>query len=167
MTVRYAQGCVNSVADTNEIPIGFTKPTGIPADYAELARLMFDLTTMDFRRTRPEFRRLCWRAKGVCVRIPRSVRLLSGEDEEYSGSRCPVAIVYEAPLADPNRHDHDHCPTLLSRNAGGRIRTDNHIEVKPATPISDLHLALLDTVGVPRGKLGNSDGKLNFLADFS
>jgi hypothetical protein len=77
------------------------------------------------------------------------------------------AIVYGASLADPNHHDHDHCPTLLAGNAGGRIRTGNHIAVKTGTPISDLHLTLLDTVGVQTDKLGNSDGKLNFLADFS
>jgi hypothetical protein len=29
------------------------------------------------------------------------------------------AIVYGAPISDPNRHDHDHCPTLLVGNAGG------------------------------------------------
>jgi hypothetical protein len=73
------------------------------------------------------------------------------------------ATVYGAGLADPNVHDHDHCPTLMVGNAGGRLRPGQHVTVKQGTPISDLHLTMLDLVGVPTDKLGNSDGQLNFL----
>jgi hypothetical protein len=71
--------------------------------------------------------------------------------------------VYGASLADPNHHDHDHCPTLMAGNAGGKIKTGQHVVFKPGTPISNLHLTMLDAVGVPTDKLGNSDGKLDFL----
>jgi hypothetical protein len=73
------------------------------------------------------------------------------------------AMVYGASLADPNHHDHDHCPTLLVGNAGGQIKTGNHVAYKQGTPVSSLHLTVLDAVGVPTDKLGNSDGKLDFL----
>jgi hypothetical protein len=77
------------------------------------------------------------------------------------------AIVYGASLGDPNHHDHDHCPTLFAGNSGGRFKTGQHVTLKQGTPISDLHLTLLDAIGVPTDKLGNSDGKLNFLPSIS
>jgi len=73
------------------------------------------------------------------------------------------AIVYGAGLADPNVHDHDHCPTLLVGNAGAPIKLARHVRFRPGTPISNLHLTMLDAVGAPTDKLGNSDGKLDFL----
>jgi hypothetical protein len=74
-----------------------------------------------------------------------------------------TATVYGAGLADPNVHDHDHCPTLMVGNAAGKIKTGQHVVFKQGTPLSDLHLTMLDLVGVPTDKLGNSDGQLNFL----
>ena len=74
-----------------------------------------------------------------------------------------TATVYGAGLADPNVHDHDHCPTLMVGNAAGKIKTGQHVAFKQGTPLSDLHLTMLDLVGVPTDKLGNSDGQLNFL----
>jgi hypothetical protein len=77
------------------------------------------------------------------------------------------AVVYGAGLADPNRHDHDHCPTLLAGSAGGKIKTGKHVAFKDGTPLSDLHITLLDSIGVPTDRLGNSNGKLDFLAGVS
>jgi hypothetical protein len=48
-------------------------------------------------------------------------------------------------------------------NAAGKIKTGQHVAFKQGTPLSDLHLTMLDLVGVPTDKLGNSDGQLNFL----
>jgi hypothetical protein len=73
------------------------------------------------------------------------------------------AISYGAGLADPNVHDHDHCPTLLIGNVGVPIRMGQHVHFKQGTPISNLHLTMLDAVGVPMDKFGNSEGKLDFL----
>jgi hypothetical protein len=72
-------------------------------------------------------------------------------------------LVYGASIADPNVHDHDHCPTLLLGNAGSPIRTGQHVHFKQGTPISNLHLTMLDAIGVQTDKLGNSEGKLDFL----
>jgi hypothetical protein len=73
------------------------------------------------------------------------------------------AISYGAGLADPNVHDHDHCPTLLIGNVGAPIRMGQHVHFKQGTPISNLHLTMLDAIGVPMDKFGNSEGKLDFL----
>jgi hypothetical protein len=190
-------------AGSSEIPAGVTKPAGIPVDYAEHARLMFDLIAMAFQTDTTRVSTFMLAREGGVrpypeIGVPEAHHSIShhGGDpvliekliqievyhmqqfayflekmksiQEGDGTLLDhSAIVYGASLADPNHHDHDHCPTLLAGNAGGRIRTGNHIAVKTGTPISDLHLTLLDTVGVQTDKLGNSDGKLNFLADFS
>jgi len=74
-----------------------------------------------------------------------------------------VAMAYGASLADPNHHDHDHCPTLVVGSAGGQFRTGSHVQYEHGTPVSSLHLTMLDAVGVNTDKLGNSQGKLDFL----
>lgn len=66
-------------------------------------------------------------------------------------------VVYGAAIGDPNAHDHNNLPTLL---AGGGIRGGRHIRYARNTPVTNLHLSLLDMAGVPIDKLGDSTGKL-------
>jgi hypothetical protein len=75
------------------------------------------------------------------------------------------AIVYGASMADPNRHDHGRCPTLVAGSAGKRIRGGRHIAYPEGTPMANFHLSMLDIVGVTTDKLGDSNGQLNLLAD--
>jgi hypothetical protein len=75
------------------------------------------------------------------------------------------AIVYGASMADPNRHDHGRCPTLVAGSAGKRIRGGRHIAYPEGTPMANFHLSMLDIAGVPTDKLGDSNGQLNLLAD--
>ena len=42
----------------------------------------------------------------------------------------------------------------------GRIRGGRHIEVAKGTPLTNLHLTLLDRLGVPVDTLGDSTGRL-------
>jgi Protein of unknown function (DUF1552) len=187
----------------SELPPGVAKPSGIPVDYAEHARLMFDLITIAFQTdtTRvvtfmlareggvrpypecgvPEAHHSISHHGGDPVLIEKLIKIevyhmqqfayflekMKGIQEGSGSLLDHSAIVYGAALADPNHHDHDHCPTLIAGNAGGRIRTGQHVAFTPGTHLSDLHLSLLDTVGVPTDKLGNSDGKLNFLSGIS
>ena len=72
-------------------------------------------------------------------------------------------LAYGASIADPNVHDHDHCPTLLAGNTGSSIQMGQHVHFKQGTPISNLHLTMLDAIGVPTDRLGNAEGKLDFL----
>ncbi len=83
---------------------------------------------------------------------------------EGSGTLLDHSVVtYGAALGDPNVHDHIHLPTMIAGSANGRIETGRHLRVPDNTPMTNLHLALLDLVGVPTDKLGDSTGKLNFL----
>jgi hypothetical protein len=73
------------------------------------------------------------------------------------------AITYGAALGDPNIHDHIHLPTLIAGRANGKIKGGRHVMYPEGTPMSNLHLSLLDLAGVPCEKLGDATGKLDYI----
>jgi hypothetical protein len=66
-----------------------------------------------------------------------------------------------ASLADPNKHDHRNLPTLV---AGGLVPGNRHLVVEKGTPMTNLMLSMMDTLGVHEDKLGDSTGRLAGLA---
>ena len=77
------------------------------------------------------------------------------------------AITYGAALGDPNIHDHIHLPTLIAGRAFGQIKPGRHIRYADLTPMSNLHLSLLDLAGVPTEKLGDSTGTLDHITELT
>jgi hypothetical protein len=61
-------------------------------------------------------------------------------------------------------HSQHDLPILVAGGASGRIAGGRYI-VYPGdtTPLTNLYLTMLDKVGVPTEKLGDSTGKLNRL----
>jgi hypothetical protein len=71
-------------------------------------------------------------------------------------------VMAGASLADPNRHDHRNLPVIV---ASGLIKGDRHVTVQKDTPMTNMMLAMMDTLGVKADKLGDSTGRLsNFVA---
>jgi hypothetical protein len=64
-------------------------------------------------------------------------------------------IVYGSGLSDGDRHRHNNLPVLVAGKSGGQ-----HITYPDETPMNNLHLSLLDRLGVPVDSLGDSNGKL-------
>ena len=75
-------------------------------------------------------------------------------------------VVYGSGISDGNRHNHDNLPVLL---AGGKrmFRTGRHIPYPDRTPVANLYLSMLDAMGVSTEKLGDSQGRLNYLTDLA
>jgi hypothetical protein len=73
-------------------------------------------------------------------------------------------IMYGSDLSVPTVHSQHNLPIILAGGASGRIAGGRHI-VFPGdlTPLTNLYLTMLDKVGVPTEKLGDSTGKLNRL----
>ena len=69
-------------------------------------------------------------------------------------------IVYGSGIGDGDRHNHDDLPILMFGKGGGSIQTGRHVQYTTETPLADLHLAVLDRLGVPTEKLGDSKGRL-------
>jgi hypothetical protein len=69
-------------------------------------------------------------------------------------------IVYGSGLGDGNRHNHDDLPILLAGKAGGTIQSGRHIKLDKQTPLNNLYLSMLERIGAPVDKLGDSTGRL-------
>ena len=73
-------------------------------------------------------------------------------------------IVYGSGLSDGNRHAHDDLPIVMVGHGGG-LRTGSHMVYPKQTPMTNLYLTLLDRMGVPAEKIGDSTGMIEHLAD--
>ena len=73
-------------------------------------------------------------------------------------------IMYGSDLSVPTVHSQHNLPIILAGGAAGRIAGGRYI-VYPGdtTPLTNLYLTMLDKVGVPTEKLGDSTGRLNRL----
>jgi hypothetical protein len=75
------------------------------------------------------------------------------------------AILYGSGMGDGNLHRHSDLPCLLAGKLGGKFQTGYHLDHKPDTPMANLLVTMLNAVGVPIAKLGDSTGQL--LLDYS
>src|ERR1051325_9125547 len=73
-------------------------------------------------------------------------------------------IMYGSDLSVPTVHSQHDLPIIVAGGAAGRIAGGRYIAFPgDAPPLHNLHLTMLDKVGVPTEKLGDSTGKLNRL----
>lgn len=68
-------------------------------------------------------------------------------------------IAYGSGNSDGNRHNHDNLPTLLLGKGGGTVATGHHVRYEDV-PITNLWLSMLDRVGAPVDRIGDSTGRL-------
>jgi hypothetical protein len=69
-------------------------------------------------------------------------------------------IVYGASLNDGNRHAHEDLPTILFGRGGGTLKPGRRVVFRKETPFSNLHLSLMDRMGVHVDNFGDSSGRL-------
>jgi len=177
------------------------KPAGVPLDYAEHARLMFDLLTVAFQAdlTRVatfmmarEGSTRTYREIGVndahhplthhrnnSEMMERVARINRYHFEQFAwfieklrstpdgdGSLLDhMMVVYGSGLADGNRHTHHDLPVLVAGSASGKLHTGRHVAYPKETPMANLFLAMLDLIGVRTDRLGDSNGRLEYLTD--
>ena len=56
-------------------------------------------------------------------------------------------VIYGSPMGNPNQHNHRRVPFLVAGHAGGRIKGGTHIRAKDRTPLSNVMLTLLHSLG--------------------
>jgi hypothetical protein len=71
--------------------------------------------------------------------------------------------LYGSGMGNGNLHDHDNLPILVAGGAAGRMRGGRHIRFAQPQPLANLHLTLLDKVGVRLDSFADSRGKMNEL----
>ena len=73
------------------------------------------------------------------------------------------AIVYGSGLADPDHHAHNDLPVLLAGGGGKSIRPGRHVKFSQETPMANLFLSLMEQMGAPADRMGDSTGTLKQL----
>jgi hypothetical protein len=86
--------------------------------------------------------------------------------QETEGSLLDNTLLsYGSSLGDANRHIQVDLPVLLFGGAAMGVKAGKHLQYADNTPISNLYLSMLDKVGVPVDKMGDSTGQLRGLTD--
>ena len=78
--------------------------------------------------------------------------------KEPGGSMLDNSIIlFGSTLSNPTVHSQRNLPIVLCGGSGGRLATGRMITASGVdTPIANMHLTILDKLGVPTDKLGNS-----------
>ena len=180
---------------TDQFP-GIIKPSGIPADYREHIRLMYQLMTLAFRTDstrictfllahdgsnrafeeigisgghhslshhKKKQKNLDQIAKIDHFYLEEYARFLSGLKgiSEGQGSLLDnTMIIYGSGISDGNRHSHTNLPLILAGGGGGSLTPGRHISIEKGTPMTNLHLAMLEKIQVKARRIGDSNGIL-------
>ena len=76
-----------------------------------------------------------------------------------------MLILYGAGLSNSDRHSHSPLPTLIAGGGAGRIKGGRHLVYPENTPLTNLHVTLLDKLGVAIERLGDSTGRFKELSE--
>jgi hypothetical protein len=175
------------------------RPVGVPASYADHAKLMFDLQALAMQgdvtrvitfqlaretstRTYPE----------IGVADPHHPLTHHGNDPEKIARMAKInafhvslfayyleklrstpdgagtlldhsVILYGSGMGNPNVHDHVNLPIIVAGGAAGRMKGGRHITYAEPTPLANLHLTLLEKVGVRLDRFADSQGTIKEL----
>jgi hypothetical protein len=185
-------------AASNPMP-DVDRPVGVPAAFADHAKLMFDLQVLAFQaditrvvtfqlarelnnRTYPEIgvpdphhptshhgndpEKLAKIAKINQFHVSLFAYFLEKlkATREGDGSLLDNTVyLYGSGLGNSSIHDHDNLPILVAGGAACGMKGGRHIRYETGTPLANLHLTLLDRVGVRLDKFGDSSGKIEDL----
>ncbi len=187
-------------ADTEENPLpDLDRPVGVPAAYADHARLMFDLQVLALQgditrvitfqlaretsnRTYPEIgvsdphhplthhgndpEKIAKVAKINQFHVSLFAEFLEKlqSTPEGNGSLLDHSLyLYGSGMGNPNVHDHTNLPILVAGGAAGNMQGGRHIKFDKPTPLANLHLTLLNKVGVQRESFADSQGQVDEL----
>jgi Protein of unknown function (DUF1552) len=175
------------------------RPVGVPASYADHAKLMFDLQALAMQgdvtrvitfqlaretstRTYPE----------IGVSDPHHPLTHHGNDPEKIARMAKInafhvslfayyieklkstpdgdgtlldhsVVMYGSGMGNPNVHDHVNLPVIVAGGGAGRMKGGRHIKYAEPTPLANLHLTLLEKVGVRLDTFADSQGKIDEL----
>ena len=69
-------------------------------------------------------------------------------------------VVFTSDLRDGNRHSPRDLPLVLAGQAGGKIKTGQHLAYEKETPLANLYLTMLQSMNLPHQNFGDSTGTL-------
>jgi hypothetical protein len=72
-----------------------------------------------------------------------------------------LTILYGAGMSDGDSHSPDNLPVLVTGGGAGRLRGGRHLRVPGDTVIGNLHMTLLEQLGIRVDHFGNSTGRID------
>jgi hypothetical protein len=72
-----------------------------------------------------------------------------------------AVLIYGTGMGDCNAHDPKNIPLLLAGGGSGQLKGGRHLRYPKETPLANLHLTLLDKLGVHMDRIGDSTGRLD------
>ena len=75
-----------------------------------------------------------------------------------------ATILYGGGMSDSNLHLHHNLPIMVVGGGAGSLKAGRHLRYPKGTPVTNLYLSLLDKLGVPVERLGDSTAKLEGLS---
>lgn len=87
-------------------------------------------------------------------------RMRSTKDVDGKSLLYNSMIVWGGGLSDGDQHTHNDLPIILAGHAGGKFRPGRHLDLNTDLPLNNLYLRMLEEVGAPAGRLGDSTGIL-------
>jgi len=196
---REIQRAEQAVKD-NKTP-DLDRPVGVPAAFADHAKLMFDLQILAFQAditrvitfqlTREQSNRTY---PDIGVADPHHPTSHHGNDPEKVAKIAKInthhvslfsdflqrmkatpdgdgnlldhsVYLYGSGMGNPSLHDHENLPILVAGGAATGLKGGRHIRYEKGTNLSNLHLTLLDRVGVHLDTFVDSTGKVEDLFD--
>ncbi|MDB4614079.1 hypothetical protein OAH18_00165, partial [bacterium] len=86
------------------------------------------------------------------------------ETKEGNGSLLDHSLyLYGSGMGNPNVHDHQNLPIIVAGGAAGNMAGGRHITFDKPTGLADLHLTLLNKVGVNIDSFADSKGRVDEL----
>jgi hypothetical protein len=186
----------------NKLP-DLDRPVGVPAAFADHAKLMFDLQILAFQaditrvvtfqltreqsnRTYPE----------IGVPDPHHPTSHHGGDPEKVAKIAKIntfhvslfsdflqrmkatpdgdgslldhtVYLYGSGMGNPSLHDHENLPILVAGGAATGLKGGRHIKYEKGTNLANLHLTLLDRVGIHLDSFMDSTGKVEDLFELT
>jgi Protein of unknown function (DUF1552) len=184
---------------SRELPV-IGQPPGIPATFAEHARLMFDLQVLAYQSdlTRvitfmvghefsgrtygeigcPDAHHPTSHHQGDVEKIGRLAKInlfhmqlfaeylqkLHSTPDGDGTLLDNLTLIYGAGMADGNSHSPENLPVLLLGGGAGQLKGGRHLHYPAGTPLANLHVTLLDRMGVTVLRLGDSNGEVDELS---
>jgi hypothetical protein len=69
-------------------------------------------------------------------------------------------VLYGSGMSDGNQHNHTDLPIVVAGGASGRMKGGRHLRHPKNTPMANLLVAMLDTLGIDTEKFGDSNGEV-------
>jgi hypothetical protein len=88
-------------------------------------------------------------------------KLKSASDADGSSILDNSLMVYGAGMGDGDVHSQWNIPVAVIGGAGGKVRGGRHIQYKQGTPMCNLHVAMLNRLGIPAETFGRANGELD------